>query len=80
MPLKPHYQPTRTDAADLTRDVQPGDRLYAIGAEFIVTTDTSGLGTPMVRPADTGPGPGSITITQLLSRCGPLFTQPPSQN
>ncbi|MFE0647479.1 hypothetical protein ACFVZH_02660 [Streptomyces sp. NPDC059534] len=80
MPLKPHYQPTRTDAADLTRDAQPGDRLYTITAEFIVTNDRSGLGTPMVRAVGTGPGPGSITVTQLLARFGALFTQPPSQN
>ncbi|WP_327160535.1 hypothetical protein [Streptomyces zaomyceticus] len=81
MPLKPHYQPTRADAADLTRHAQPGDRLYAIGAEFIVTDDTSAItGGHMVRPANTPAGPGSITLAQLLSRCGGIFTQPPTQN
>jgi hypothetical protein len=82
MPLKPHYLPTRIDAADLAQHAQPGDRLYtAIGSEFIVTDDTSAIsGRHMVRPADTPAGPGSITIAQLLARCGGIFTQPPTQN
>jgi len=80
MPLKPHYQPTRADAADLAHDVQPGDLLYTLGGEFIVTDDTSpAFGSRMVRPAGAAPGPGSITLTQLLARCGGIFTQPPTQ-
>ncbi|MET9728435.1 hypothetical protein [Streptomyces zaomyceticus] len=81
MPLKPHYQPTRADAADLTLDARPGDRLYAIGSEFIVADNVSAItGGHMVRPADIPAGPGSITLAQLLARCGGIFTQPPTQN
>ncbi|MFB7605267.1 hypothetical protein [Streptomyces gardneri] len=82
MPLKPHYKPTRTDAADLTRDAQPGHRLYAaIGGEFVVTDNTSPItGGHMVRPADTPAGPGSITLAQLLARSAGIFTQPTTQN
>ncbi|WP_328941542.1 hypothetical protein OG259_07665 [Streptomyces sp. NBC_00250] len=77
MPLKPHYLPTRADAADLARDAQPGDRLYAINGEYIVTADTSPVfGSHLVRPADSAPGPGSITLAQLLAHCGGIFTQP----
>ena len=82
MPLKPHYQPTRADAADLAHHAQPGDRLYtALGAEFIVTDDTSAInGRHMVRPAESDSGRGSITLPQLLARCGGIFTQPPAQH
>ncbi|WP_234285339.1 hypothetical protein, partial [Streptomyces venezuelae] len=74
MPLKPHYQPTRADAAELARDAQPGDRLYALNGEFIVTDDTSpAFGSHLVRPIDAA-GPGSITLAQLLARCGGIFT------
>jgi hypothetical protein len=76
MHLKPCYQPTRADAAALARDAQPGDRLYAFSTEFIVTDDKSVLGSPMVRPADSTTGAGSITIPQLLAHCGAVFTQP----
>ncbi|MFE6785172.1 hypothetical protein ACFVFF_23235 [Streptomyces sp. NPDC057680] len=77
MPLKPHYQPTRADAADLTRDAQPGDRLYAIGGDFIVTDTTSAItGGHMVRPADYPTSPGSISLAQLLAHTGGIFTQP----
>ncbi|MEU2075439.1 hypothetical protein [Streptomyces sp. NPDC013489] len=77
MPLKPYYQRTRADATDLANDVQPGDRLYAIGGEYIVTDDISAaFGSHLVRPADTTTGPGSISLPQLLARHGGIFTQP----
>jgi hypothetical protein len=80
MPLKPHYLPTRTDAADLARDAKPGDRLYAINGEYIVTDDTSAVfGSHLVRPADVPTGPGSITLAQLLAHSGGIFTQPLNQ-
>ncbi|MFE0651036.1 hypothetical protein ACFVZH_20845 [Streptomyces sp. NPDC059534] len=82
MPLKTFYKSTRADAADLARDAQPGDLLYAIGgSEFVVTNETSALnGAHMVRPAEATTGPGVITLSQLLSRCSVIFTQPPTQN
>lgn len=82
MPLKPHYQPTRADAADLAHHAQPGDRLYVIGGgEFIVSDEKSAIGNShMVRPADSDTSHGSITIPQLLARCGAIFTQPPTQH
>ncbi|MFJ6579266.1 hypothetical protein ACIQMY_25305 [Streptomyces sp. NPDC091368] len=77
MALKPHYQRTRADVAELTRDAQPGDRLYTLGGEFVVAENRSALGGGhMVRPADTPPGDGSISLAQLLSRTGGIFTQP----
>ncbi|MFD3568457.1 hypothetical protein [Streptomyces sp. NPDC058667] len=80
MPLKAHYQATRADTAALAQHAQPGDRLYVIGGEFIVTDDTSAIGgSHMVRPADSTTTHGSITIPQLLARCGAVFTQPPTQ-
>ncbi|MFE6815257.1 hypothetical protein [Streptomyces sp. NPDC057677] len=77
MALKPHYQPTRADAADLTRDARPGDRLYALSGEFVVADNTSAIGGGhMVRPADSPPSPGSISLAQLLAHTGGIFTQP----
>ncbi|MEK9524032.1 hypothetical protein MIU24_32365 [Streptomyces venezuelae] len=77
MTLKPHYQPTRSDVAALTRDAQPGDRLYTLNGDFIVADNTSAIGGGhMVRPANTPAGDGSISLAQLLSRTGGIFTQP----
>ncbi|MFE7580779.1 hypothetical protein ACFU5Y_04325 [Streptomyces gardneri] len=82
MPLKDKYEPNRLDAADLTRDAQPGQLLYtALGGEFIVTDDISAItGGHMVRPADTPAGPGSISLAQLLARGRGVSTQPTTQN
>ncbi|MFG3488537.1 hypothetical protein [Streptomyces sp. NPDC047972] len=71
------YHATRADLAALTSAVQPDTRLRTSdGQTYIVTDGLSILGGRMVRPASSPPGPGSITLAQLLARSRTLHIEP----